>query len=119
MKLNVCIRYAVACLFELSRHVGEYVDAEQIGRRQNIPIAYAQKVLQRLARAGLLLSQKGLGFRLLRPLESITAFEVIDALNRVDESNGSIERLLERRIESALRHVTLEDLHREILGAVR
>lgn len=113
MKLNQRVRYGVACLYELSKNPGEYMDALEIARRQTIPPAYAQKVLHTLAQAGLIFAQKGLGYKLARPLSHITATEVIDMLTaEVDpnQSNPDMGVLLEARINKALGTVTLGEL---------
>jgi len=113
MRLNQKIRYAVACLFELSKHVGTFVGADAIAHRQNIPAAYAHKVLQAMAHEGLVISQKGLGYRLARPLDEITALQVFETMSTdVDPnaSNPDMGILLENRINKVLEAVTLGEL---------
>ncbi|MCB4757034.1 MAG: Rrf2 family transcriptional regulator [Elusimicrobia bacterium] len=112
MKLNQKIKYAVACLFELSKGIGEYMDAEFIASQQRIPPAYAHKVLQILAHAGLVYSMKGRGYQLARSLENITALEVIESLsaegtNMVDSDIGI---RLESHVNQALGHLTLGEI---------
>ena len=105
MKINQRVRYGISCLFELSKHIGEYVDADAIASAQNIPNAYAQKVLQTLSHAGLVWSLKGTGYRLARPLSEITAYQVIEALTgdvTTHENSISFGSLLEERINKAL-----------------
>lgn len=113
MRLNQKVRYAVACLFELSKHLGMFIGADAIAHRQNIPPAYAHKVLQAMAHAGFVISQKGLGYKLARPLAEITALEVIETLTAdVDPnaSNPDMGILLESRINKVLESVTLGEL---------
>jgi len=113
MKLNQKVRYGVGCLYELSKTPMEYSDAELVAKRQGIPLAYAHKILQSMSHAGLVFSQKGLGYRLARPLSSITAIEVIDLLTAdVDPnaSNPDIGVQLEKRIEKELGSFTLDEL---------
>src|SRR5690349_14523171 len=80
MRINQKVKYGVACLFELSKTPTEFIDTDQLATKQHIPPAYAQKVLQSMARAGLIYSLKGVGYRLTRPLSNITALEVMEAL---------------------------------------
>ena len=113
MKMNQKVRYGVGCLFELSKSPNEYIDADKIAARQVIPAAYAHKVLQVLANAGLVFAQKGVGYKLARPLHDITALEVIELLTAdVDPnaSNPDMGVLLEKRINKALGSFTLDEL---------
>ena len=113
MKLNQKVRYAVACLFELAKVPGEYIDTETMSQRQNVPSAYAHKVLQALCHANLVYSLKGVGYQLARPLNSITALDVMEALNKeVDPtaSNPDMGFALEQKINEALGNVTLGEL---------
>jgi Rrf2 family protein len=111
MKLNQKVRYGLECLFELAKWPGEYVEAERLSHARGIPPAYTQKILQSLTHAGLLYSQKGSGYRIARPLQDITALEVIDALSRDEtESKVGAGDVLERHIDRALASVTLDSL---------
>ncbi len=115
MRINQKVKYGVACLFELSKTPVEFQDAEQIAKKQNIPPAYAQKVLQSLAHAGLVIALKGVGYRLAKPLSNITALEVMEALTiDVDPtaSNPDIGIQLEKRVNMALCSFTLAELSR-------
>ena len=111
MKVTLKVRYGLECLFELAKQPHEYLDAERIATRRGIPVAYAQKVLQSLAHAGLIYSLKGMGYRIARPLQDITALEVMDALT-ADETRhmAGVEAVLERRINDTLKGVTLDAL---------
>jgi Rrf2 family protein len=113
MRLNQKVRYAVACLFELSKHLGEYLDANQIAFKQNIPSAYAHKILQVLAHAGLVLALKGAGYQLARPLKEITALEVIESLGKETDPNDSLPDMgfrFEQRINQALSGLTMDEV---------
>ena len=56
---------------------------EQIAAGTRVPAGYLAKVLQSLARAGLLSSQRGIGggFRLARPATETTVYDVIQAVD--------------------------------------
>lgn len=113
MKLSQTVRYAVMCLFELAKLPLEYFDAESLSSKLGIPPAYTHKVLQALAHAGLITSMKGTGYKISRPLNSISALDVIDALSKdspvVQVTDASV--LIERRINAALENCTLDQLH--------
>ncbi len=113
MKLNQKVKYGVACLFEMSKHPLEYMNTDELASRQNIPAAYAQKVLQAMAHANLVIGLKGAGYKLARPLSNITALEVIEALTAdidPNASNPDMGVVLERRINQALGSFTLAEL---------
>src|SRR4051794_33409639 len=113
MKVTQKVRYGLECLFELAKEPMGYMDAERLALRRCIPPAYAQKVLQTLAHAGLVYSQKGLGYRIARPLQDITALEVFNALSVEDHHVTAVAdagRVLERRINDTLAGVTLDVL---------
>jgi Rrf2 family protein len=113
MRINQKIKYGVACLFELSKTPIEFRDAGDISTKQNIPPAYAQKVLQSMAHAGLIFALKGVGYRLTRPLSRITALEVMEALTvemDPNATNPDIGVLLEKRVNEALGSFTLAEL---------
>jgi len=113
MKLNQKVRYGVGCLYELSKYSTDYMDAELIAVHQGIPGAYAHKVLQLLSHAGLVFAQKGMGYKLARPLSEITALEVIELLTSdldPNASNPDIGKRLEKRINEELGNFTLDEL---------
>lgn len=111
MRLSHKVTYGLACLFELAQQPTEYIDAERLARARSVPPSYAQKILQSLAHAGLLFSQKGAGYRLARPLQDITALEVINALSQEEEeATNNAGRVLSRRINDTLAKVTLDSL---------
>lgn len=113
MRINQKVKYGVACLFELSKTPTEFHDAESISAKQSIPPAYAQKVLQALAHAGMVMAVKGVGYRLAKPLGNITALEVMESLTAEGDANEATTeagRLLERRVNLALCSFTLGEL---------
>lgn len=83
--------YALRSLSELARYPqGEWVLTARLAKPHGIPVHYLAKVLQTLARRGVLESQRGRqgGFRLSRPPGEISAYDVVDALEDV----GTLER---------------------------
>ena len=113
MKLQQKVRYGVACLYELSKFTGEYAPTEVISHNQNIPCAYAHKILQMLSHCGLVLAYKGLGYKLARPLADISVAEVMDILAAEPEpalSTSLIGNLLENKIHQALNSCSLGEI---------
>lgn len=113
MRINQKVKYGVACLFELSKNIDHYMDADEVSSRQNIPPAYGHKILQAMAHAGLVYALKGVGYRLARPLTDITALEVMEALSTDVDPNASTPDmgfLLEQRVNKALGSFTLAEI---------
>ncbi|MCX7014896.1 MAG: Rrf2 family transcriptional regulator [Candidatus Sumerlaeota bacterium] len=81
---------AMAALAQLPE--GEYIGAAEIAQLIGAPRNYLGKLLQTLARAGLVDSQRGLGggFRLARDPKDITLLDVIDPIEHVDRWSGCI-----------------------------
>lgn len=79
---------ALTLLAELPEGVyeGAGAIAERIGARGN----YLGKLLQSLTHEGLVISQKGLGggFRLAKPADEITLFDVVDPIEQVSRWEG-------------------------------
>ncbi|MFB3785403.1 MAG: Rrf2 family transcriptional regulator [bacterium] len=81
---------AVIALAELPESA--YAGATGIAQAIKAPKNYLGKLLQLLARDGLLESQKGLGggFRLARDPQSITLLDVVESIEHVSRWNGCI-----------------------------
>lgn len=79
---------ALAALAELPE--GAYAGAGSIARRIGARANYLGKMLQALAGAGLVVSQKGLGggFRLARAAGQISLFDVIEPIDHVSRWGG-------------------------------
>ncbi len=85
--------YALRALTELARAEGEqWVLTSQLAQRLAVPVHYLAKVLQVLARRGMLESQRGRqgGFRLARPAREITAWDVVQELDDTRALYGCI-----------------------------
>jgi Rrf2 family protein len=71
---------------------GQYRGATSIAEQNNAPSNYLGKLLQQLARSGLVHSQKGLGggFRLARDPHEITLYDIVDAIEDIGRWQGCI-----------------------------
>jgi Rrf2 family protein len=88
MRLPAGVEWAVHVLLNLSWAGGDHpVSTATLASGHDHPPAYLNKQLQRLVKAGLLISEPGAqgGFRLARGLESITLLDVVDAIERDSE----------------------------------
>jgi Rrf2 family protein len=67
------------------RPIDQYSRAQELGRDLGLPPLYLSKVMQQLARAGLLSAQRGRrgGYRLARDPEKIKLYEILSAVEPV------------------------------------
>lgn len=84
------IHATLALAFLANLKPGELAGASQIAGKMGAPPNYLGKLLKQLAEAGVLESQKGFGggFRLSRPANRITMYDVLEPLERVSRWNG-------------------------------
>lgn len=71
--------YAIRCLFYLAGREDDLVMVEEIAQEMAIPKSFAAKILQKLARAGLVTSCQGVkgGFRLAKAPEEVSFYDVM------------------------------------------
>ncbi|MGE5362462.1 MAG: RrF2 family transcriptional regulator [Bacteroidales bacterium] len=84
LRLSKKADYALIAMKHLAtRQAGVSSSAREIAEEYNIPIELMAKVLQRLARRGLLTSQQGTrgGYQLARTAETISVADVIQAID--------------------------------------
>ena len=123
--------YALRAVVWLAEQPGATLSTQAIARRTMVPAGYLSKVLQALARAGLVASTPGRagGFVLTRPPNRISVLDVINAvgrLQRIDrcplgvEGHGSQLCPLHKRLDDVAAHAervfaetTLADLVKE------
>ncbi len=118
MKFNRTVAYGLACLQYLSRHRNEgWLDTRHIAQEQQLPASYCNKVLQSLVHANLVTSSRGRGFKLAKSLESINAWEIMEALtfNGAPKSPGEAMSLklydsLRNRVNRMLAGLTLDEV---------
>jgi len=74
--------YGLIALKHLAQHADESISAREIASEYKIPAELLAKVLQRLARKGLLVSQHGMngGYLLARDPSKISIVDVVEAL---------------------------------------
>src|SRR5688572_22978500 len=80
--------YALRAMVYLARkEQHDFVGVREIAQATEVPANYLAKILQQLTRSGVLDSQKGFGggFRVARKLQSISLFDIIQPLERVEK----------------------------------
>jgi len=83
MRLSSLADYAVVMMSSAARHrCGTRLSASLLATETGVPLPTAQKVMQQLARAGLLSSLRGTGggFKLTRPAAAISLADIIEAI---------------------------------------
>ena len=113
MMISQTAEYALRSVVWLGGRPDEQVGTKQISEAAQVPAGYLAKVLQMLARSGLVVSTagRGGGFRLTRPPEEIS---VLDVINAVDP----IQRIRECPLELKGHGVNLCPLHRRLDDAM-
>ncbi len=126
--LSQTAEYALRAIVFLADHHGEPKTAEMIAETSKVPLGYLAKILQGLARNGLIVSQRGLhgGFTLLRSPADVTLYDVVqstDPIGRITScplnlpGHGTDLCPLHRRldnaalaVETAFRRTTISQL---------
>jgi Rrf2 family transcriptional regulator, nitric oxide-sensitive transcriptional repressor len=77
--------YALRAIVFLADHPAEAQTAEAIAKDTKVPVGYLAKIMQGLARSGLVTSQRGLygGFTINRPIKELTIYDVIQAVDPI------------------------------------
>lgn len=90
--------YAIRAFVHLAQiSDGRYVMVKNIADQEEIPSHFLAKILQQLARKGLLRSSKGPtgGFTLRQPPEDITLYSIVEALDGMSDYHKCISGLAE------------------------
>ncbi len=122
--------YALRAVVHLAENPGEPCILRAIAEKTHLPRGYLGKVMQRLARSGLVSSQRGLhgGFMLIGDADKLSALDVINAVDpfrrsadstRADAVRGLRRSPLRRFLdglsdheERRIRETTIADLAR-------
>ncbi len=120
MRLTSLADYAVVMMAAAARHpAGERLSAAAIAEETGVPLPTAQKLVGRLANAGLLTSTRGSGggFRLARGPEGISLADIIEAVEGPIAMTTCAD---EKRSDCVLDHSCRVKLHlTAVNGAVR
>jgi Rrf2 family protein len=111
--------YAIRAFVHLAQIPdGKYVMVKQIAEQEEIPAHFLAKILQQLARKGLLRSSKGPtgGFSLRMSSEDITLFSIVEALDGMADYDKCMSGLAECNDEVPCgMHDSWKDLRLRIL----
>ncbi|MEK7408007.1 MAG: Rrf2 family transcriptional regulator [Acidobacteriota bacterium] len=90
--------YAIRAFINLAQvQDGKFVMVKQIAQQENIPSHFLAKILQQMARKGLLRSSKGPtgGFTLRSPAADITLVQIVEALDGLTDYQKCVSGLAE------------------------
>lgn len=105
--------YALRAVVWLASHSEASLGTPHIAKATRVPAGYMSKVLQALARAGLVVSHPGRkgGFQLTRPADQLSVLDVVNAVEPIQrirqcplelESHGTNLCALHRRLDEAM-----------------
>lgn len=85
MLISQTVEYALRAVVHLASNAPAPRTTDQVAEATRVPRAYLSKVLQGLARAGLVHSQRGIGggMTLTKPPERVTILEVVNAVEPI------------------------------------
>ncbi len=114
--------YALRAMVYLARQAeGRFAGVKEIAAATGVPANYLAKILQQLARTGVLDSQKGFGggFRPARKLAEINLLEVVDPLENITKFRQCVlgQRLCNDAVACPL-HESWKRISGEYLGAL-
>jgi len=111
--------YAIRAFMHLAQAPdGKYVMVKQIAEQENIPAHFLAKILQQLARKGLLRSSKGPtgGFALRKPASEIALVHIVEALDGLADYERCVSGLAECTDDaSCAMHEVWKDLRSRIM----
>lgn len=110
------VEYALRAAVFLASRPGEPATTEDVAERTKVPAAYLAKILQGLARAGIVRSQRGVGggVMLAKPPTELTILEVVNAVEPIKRiktcplglpTHGSRLCPLHARVDAAMAQV--------------
>lgn len=82
MKITKETDHAVKCVLYLSKIENDFVSVSEISKKNDIPKSFLAKIIQKLTKAEILISQQGKqgGFKLARDPHTISLYEVFESI---------------------------------------
>ena len=117
------VEYALRAVTTLAYHEGKPATTQGVADATKVPVAYLAKILQELAKAGIIRTQRGVGggVALAKPASELSILDVVNAVEPIRryktcplgiQSHGSTLCPLHRRLDKAL--AELEDAFRGV-----
>lgn len=108
MKFSVRTLYGMRAIFVLANHSGQgLVSVSQISKKENIPLAYLEQILNSFKRKGLVKSVRGPqgGYLLAKKPSEINLYELL----RLVDDEGSIEKKSLMKMSEPANEITMTD----------
>lgn len=110
------VEYALRAMIFLAQNTEKPQSTEAIAEVTKVPAAYLSKVLQAMAKKGLVISQRGLhgGFRLAKSAEEVNILDIVNSVDPIVriqtcplelKSHGTHLCPLHRRMDNAMAEV--------------
>ncbi|MDX9912195.1 MAG: Rrf2 family transcriptional regulator [Phycisphaerales bacterium] len=111
---SLTTEYALRSAVCLAERYPEMLTSQYIADVTQVPVRYLSKVLQTLAEAHLLTSQRGPsgGFALARKPSAVTLFDIVQAVDPIQRVLTCPLNLPEHEVELCPLHKTMDDLAR-------
>ena len=86
MKISAAGRYAVRLMVDIAKK-NDVVSLKEVATNQNISIKYAEQIIRKLLKNGLLLSSRGQdgGYKLKKSLEEISVYDILVSTGDIQE----------------------------------
>jgi DNA-binding IscR family transcriptional regulator len=94
MKHQQVVQFAVQCLQALDANQGKPLSLHALSRTQGVPYAECVSVISRLDRAGIVELAAGGSVALRRPVEDLTALEIIQAVWSFQDARPAFRMLI-------------------------
>lgn len=109
------VDYAIAAMVCMARNPHTSMDVKQLAEAEAIPEVFLAKLLQKLKKAGLITSKRGIGggFLLDKHPASISMFEIIEAVGGFETQGkrlDTVSELVEKRVWKGLNSLAKDHL---------
>lgn len=114
--------YAIRCVYYLAGKKGGVTMVDEIARKMDTPKSFLAKILQKLARAGIVESFRGVkgGFRLAMSPKQISLLDVIEAIQGPVVMNiCALDKKMCRLSDSCSIHPVWVDIRRRVEKLLR
>ncbi len=106
MRISTKVEFGIIALLDiaLNSNAESTVKVNAISKRNNISAKYLEQILPLLKQSNLISSVKGSsgGYRILRELDDISLYEIVNALDRSILSSSEFSKELERNATDAI-----------------
>ena len=119
--ISQTLEYALRAAVYLADRAPEAANTAQIADTTRVPAAYLSKVLQSMAHAGVVRSQRGAGggFSLVKAPEEISILEIVDAVDPVQRIRTCPLGLASHGVRLCPLHKRLDDTMAQVEDAFR